>query len=403
MKLVAQYLAQRHRRSKAGRTGAAARDLIVVCKDLLESIDCRHGPERQAAIRELEYLQSLGLVELERHRRDPAAILKVRLRHEQAEALFAQLGETGPQEEREVLARLFREAGRHSVSEQFSSGWETFCADFADAALAGNSVQPFDRASLNQTREILSALPRILAWEGESLRRFASSLLFDDSKRLEILQPRIDSCLARITEGTASTLADFGILPNDRGFLLHGPLTLYFPDGSLSIGLLRQPVRLSAADMRRATIRPQALRCLTVENSAMLYELAKLQSDTLLVSSGSEGGFANSAVIDFLRALPPELELWHFGDSDPKGFEILADLRIRSGREIHSLHMQFRPPDATPAYLTTGDEKAIDRLLSSESLTLEEKDQIRQMRASGTKGRFEQEALGHPGAEWPHY
>jgi hypothetical protein len=41
-----------------------------------------------------------------------------------------------------------------------------------------------------------------------------------------------------------------------------------------------------------------------------------------------KGGYANSATVEFLRNLPENIELWHFGDSDPKGFDILRDLRV---------------------------------------------------------------------------
>lgn len=402
MTRVAQHLAERHRKSKAGRTGTAARDLVVIFKDLLQSIDCRHGPERQAAIRELDHLQNLGIIKLEHHRRDPSAILKVRLPINQAEALFSHLGETGPQKERESLARLFREAATRSVPEHHAHGWKTFCANLAEAALTGGSVHPFDRADPNQTRQILTTLPSILAWNGESYLRFASSILFGDSKRLEALRSRIENCLRLITARASAALPDFGIHEHGRSLLLHGPLTLRLETGSLEVGLLESPVRISASDLRRAALVTEAKLCLTVENAAMLHELAKRRSGILLASSGSEGGFANSAVISFLQDLPSPIELWHFGDSDPKGFEILADLRTRSRREIHSLHMQFRPAATAPP-LTAEDQKTIDRLLPSEFLTSAEKQQIQQMQASGTKGRFEQESLGHPATKWPFY
>lgn len=403
MTRIAHYLAERHRKSKAGRTGNAARALLVIFKDLLEATDCRHGPDRADAIRELEHLESLGIVELERHRRDPTAILKVRLRTDQAKALFARLGQTGPQGERESLARLFREAEASAVPAHHAGGWRAFCSHFAAAALAGGNIQPFDRANPEQTEEILAALPSILAWNGDSHLRFASSILFGDSKRLEALRSRIESCLRRITGSATCTLADLGIVEHDRSLLLHGPLELHFGADALDLKLLESPVRITASDIRRATLQTRAQRCLTVENSAMLHELAKHRSGILLASSGSEGGFANSAVIGFLQALPSTIELWHFGDSDPKGFEILADLRQRTGRCIHSLHMRFHPSPDPALALTAAEIKTINRLLGSEFLTSEEHRQLRQMRAIGTKGRFEQEALGRPCTAWPFY
>jgi len=171
----------------------------------------------------------------------------------------------------------------------------------------------------------------------------------------------------------------------------------------LKVRLLKTAIRVGAEDIRRATIETPAIRCVTVENAAMLHELAKLSSGTLLASSGSEGGFANSAVITFLKALPSKVELWHFGDSDPKGFDILRDLRERSGRDIHSLHMGFRPSFESPTPLVSEDMKTIARLLASDFLTAEEKVHIEKMKQAGHRGDFEQESLGKPSADWPYY
>lgn len=403
MKLIARHLASEFRQRTAGKAVHATRDLLFAFHDLLKAVGCQRGPARSAALAELRDLQSRKIVLLETHRGDPDAILRVRFPLDRAGELFQILGEPSPHDARLKLQNLFLEAADETVPTSFANGWRTFCLEMAEAAATGSSLAPFDRSKPDQIHEILGSLPRILAWESESLRRFASTILFGDSKRLESLQPRIESCLSHITGVASSTLADFGILPNERGFLLHGPVTLEFPDGSLPLGLLRQPLRLSATDVRRATILPNTRRCLTVENASMLYELAKLQSQTLLVSSGSEGGFANSAVIEFLRTLPPQIELWHFGDSDPKGFEILRDLRERSGRCLRSLHMVFRPaPDPAPA-LTTNDRKTIDRLLAGTDLEAAENCTLRAMLDAGQKGCFEQESLGIPHPTWPFF
>lgn len=139
--------------------------------------------------------------------------------------------------------------------------------------------------------------------EGESLVRFASALLFKDSKFLEVVRPRLEACLGRITGGAGNALADFGIIENERSFLLHGPANLQFEAGMLQVGVLINPIRVGAENIRKARIETPAARCLTVENTAMLQELAKLESGTLLASSGSEGGYPNSVVIAFLQAL----------------------------------------------------------------------------------------------------
>lgn len=402
MSPVLEVLAERFRTSRAGRHAAATRDIIIPFNDLLKKAGCLHGTVRHEAIKELEALDGEGVLVLERHSRDRAAILKVRLPLAKADSFFGWLGQTHPEVERRELAALFLHAGASSVPAQFQSDWMEFCRSMAEAAESGASVQPFDRARPEQTRLILDALPRILAWPGESLVRFASAVLFGDSKKLETWRPRIESCLARLSRRTTTTLADFGILENERSFLLHGPLRLMFPDGELNLAVLQKPVRLGVSDLRRARLDLAAPRCLTVENTAMLNELAKTPENVLLVSSGSEGGYANSAVIEFMMMLPADIELWHFGDSDPKGFDILRDMRQRSGRRIMSLHMAYRPGVQAPP-LTMEDAKTLDRLITSEFLVESEKRALATMREERTKGQFEQESLGQPGSNWPFY
>ena len=232
--------------------------------------------------------------------------------------------------------------------------------------------------------------------------RFASVQIFGHSKLLELYRQQIEPSLSRITGGTVNRLSDLGILENERTFLLHGPLELRFDGQSVNLSALQFPVRIETSDLRRAVLATDAKRCLTVENAAMLKELAKIQSGTLLASSGSEGGYANSAVIDFLVRLPKTLELWHFGDSDPKGFDILRDLRLRTKRRIQSLHMSYRPAEP-PSPLSAEDISTAERLLISDHLLPEEKEEVRKLLAHRSKGIFEQESLGRPKAEWPYY
>jgi hypothetical protein len=288
------------------------------------------------------------------------------------------------------------------VPDRWTEGWKAFCGRNEAAAGRGTSLQPFDRDKVGEIREILGLLPRLLAWQGDSLMRFASSLLCGDSKRLEQLQRKLEACIAPISGGEIKTLADKGITQNERSLLLHGPLKLEFEEAWIDLGVFAGPVRIDRRDIDRAVFHAKPGRCVTVENAAMLHEMCKLRSGTILASSGSEGGFAHSAIITFLTRLPPEIECWHFGDSDPKGFDILRDLRERSRRTIGSLHMQFRDSLSAPP-LAREDIATIDRLLASEFLTNEEKAELREIRASGRKGLFEQEALGLPASEWPFF
>ena len=403
MSPAVRLLAQKYRARRIGRSASAVRDLILPFNDLLKEAGCLHGLERTEAVQEFRDLERRRLVTLECASRDASAILKVRLSPAVETEFFKHIGETGPNSERSQLAALFAKAAESDVPSAISEGWISFCRECAQAASSGASMAPcFDRTNIVQVAQVLDALPRVLGWKSESFRRFASAVIFGNSKTLETLQPRIEACLLRIGADALQTLADLGIRENPRSVILHGPLTLTLPDGMLDLGHLRAPVRIGAADLRTARLFTAATHCVTVENAAMLHELAKFQSGAILASSGSEGGFAHAAIIDCLRALPAKIEIYHFGDSDPAGFDILRHLRERSGLTITSLHMRYRPAFATVP-LGVDEQKIIRRLLDSAYLTEAEKSEIKRIEASGDKGAFEQEGLGQPSTEWPFY
>ncbi len=402
MSALLQTIAKRYRRGRAGKQAEATRDITFTFHDLFKQAGCLTGPARHEALRDLVALEAKNILHIKRHRTDPSEILEIRLPLQNEQIFFEHLGEVSPQEEREALASSFVNAICSIVPERFQAGWTRFCTELAEAARSGKSVQPFDRSNPKQAEQILMRLPQILSWQGESLLRFASVQIFGHSKLLEAYRPAIESCLSRITEGMIMQLSDLGILENERTFLLHGPLALRFDSRVVDFTPLQFPVRIETSDLRRAVFVTNAPRCLTVENAAMLKELAKLGSGTLLASSGSEGGYANSAVVDFLIRLPDEIEIWHFGDSDPKGFDILRDLRLRTKRNIRSLHMEFRPSEPLVP-LSSEDVSTCERLLISELLSSEEKIEVQKLLTFGSKGAFEQESLGRPKPSWPFF
>jgi hypothetical protein len=367
-------LAEKYESTPAGRTGVGARDLLIDAEKFLASLDARDGRRRAEIEQELEAAERSGVLRLERHPRDPAILLQVRLPLGSETELYRRLGRPSPAELRSALAAQFATAASDArVPATCKADWERWCRGMSEAAATGGPVAPFDRTPGAANAEILDLLPRLLAWEGESLVRFASCLLCGDSKRLESLaapekegelagqlRGKLGRLLADITGGKLRSLDDVGILPNPRFALLHGPLRMRLDGQWLNLGLLHGPVRVSLADIRRAGPEDwacDARRCLTVENETTFHELAKLQSGELLLQTS----FPGSATVALIRALPATLEWWHFGDSDPAGFEILRVLREKTGRDFRALHME---PGRVP---------------------------------------YEQESLGRPRREWPFY
>lgn len=397
---VLSTLAQLYRETPAGRTGEG-RGLLVDFEDLLGKSGTKRGDERQASVSILLDAEKANAIELERHVRDSALIERVRIKRERETAFFGYIAGKAPTVERNELAAWFSKASHDTsgVPEIFHSGWQQFLQELAALAETGRTVDPFVRDDMRYNQRLLSAIPALLAWSGESLQRMASCVLFGDSKELARRQKALEACLTRISTGTVSTLAELGITENPRTVLLHGPVHLKLPDGVLDCGLVHGPIAISETDLRRTlSATTTAERLITVENPTSLIELARLKSNDLLIGTSYPG----AGTLLLLNLLPANLPSWHFGDSDPAGFDILRDLRERSGRSFESLHMEFRAATETIP-LTADEARRARRLLESPALTPQEKRELELTLQNG-KGRFEQESLGRPTRRvFPYY
>ncbi len=348
---VLEALARRYERCLAGRTGEATRDVLLDVEELLRDAGADEGDPRAVAEQQLREGEQAGIFRLEPlHKRDRASLHQVRFSPASEFRLYDRLGRPSPRAVRGALSEQFAIASAMPVPERWRGCWIAWCETMRAAAMAGRSVEPFDRRPSPENEKLLALLPRLLAWEGESLLRFASCVLCGDSKTLESLsapdrdgefrdKPRgkLGRLLEDITGGRLRALDDLGILPNPRFALVHGPIKLLFEGEWLDFGRLKGAFRLAEADIVRAeSVATTACRCLTVENETSFHELAKLQSGTLLVQTS----FLGSGTASLLRRLPAGMEYWHFGDSDEAGFEILEGLRATSGRDFQALHMR---------------------------------------------------------------
>jgi len=223
---------RRFQRTKAARTGVPGRSRLMDYEDLLHNSGCKDGEERRLAEHDLEVAEQQGLLEILRHRRT-GLHQQVRVIAEKEPELFALVGLAAPSLVRSEIRALFESARGFPVAESRSAEWIAFCENMMDDVISGRSIAPFDRDNLREIEEMLGLLAKLLSWKSESLIRFASSFLCRNSKRLEELQGRLETCLARITRGTITSLADLGILPNERSIWVHGPLKIILADAKL--------------------------------------------------------------------------------------------------------------------------------------------------------------------------
>ena len=256
------------------------------------------------AEQQLREAEKIGILKLEPlHKRDPSSLHQVRFSPTNELKLYENVGGQSPKSVRDALAEQFAASVVQKVPARWRDGWEAWCERIRAAALAGKSVEPFDRKPSKENQKLLALLPPLLAWEGESLVRFTSCVLCGDSKTLESLaaidrdgefrdklRGKLGRLLEEITSGQIRSLDDLGILPNPRFALIHGPLKLRLDGEWLDLGNLRGAFRLAQSDIERAeSLVTTARRCLTIENETSFHELAKLQSDELLVQTSYPG------------------------------------------------------------------------------------------------------------------
>ena len=383
-------LAARYRSSKAGREGGTA-DFLADFRELLKSAASHDGDARVRAEDDLRRAahESGGLLALDFHPRDPKIIHRVRLRAAGEDWLFHHLGQRPPSALRSELSAYFADQAEATSPHP---GWRGWLLDLAAMALTGKSVLPFERDDMALNAELLRVCSAVLTWPEESLIRYASAVICRDSKRLEVLRSRVLQALRAITGAPETSFETFQILQVPRAVLIHGPLRLDLPGGTLDLGLLAGPVAISGTDLERATeIRSTARACLTVENEGVFRELAKRNPGVLLVHTS----FPGAATRCLLGRLPASISYHHFGDSDPAGFEILRDLREKSGRFFKPVGMDFRP-SAAALPLTEAERKTLERLRVAPVLG-DVRPALQAMLDHGTKGDFEQESLGHAG------
>jgi len=388
---VLRAIARLYRETPAGLTGKG-RGLLADYESVLEKAGARRSEARQAAEGVLLAAEARGVLELERHKRDPAIVEKIRVRRENEGAFFAYLGLETPTEQRAALGRWFDSASAQifGLPIDHLAGWQKFWRRLAAAATDGRSVEPFSRDEVELNEQLRHGLRALLAWQGESLVRMASSVIYDDSKLLARRQHALEAGLTEITGGVVASLASVGITETPRTVLIHGPLRLVFPEGSLDCGSTHGPLAVSETDLLRVVkAETTAPRLVTVENATSFLELARLRCGDLFIATSYPG----TGTLLLLRLLPPELPTWHFGDSDPAGFDILRTLRERSGRAFAALHMKARPNDGET--LSEDEAPLAEKLLASAVLSEDEKSEVRILQQRG-KGRFEQECLGRP-------
>ena len=390
MSTVLHQLASLYRKSKAGKGQAQSEFFLIDYEKFLRFAKWDDGDEREWAEAELAVTaaQSGGLLVIDRHRRSHEPE-RIRLAIPQGEVwLFERIQECSPSQQRSELAGFFKSVSRvDDIPHLWESSWFDYFQKLATKALEGRSVLPFKREQATYNQELLQALTGVIAWRDESLIRYASAVICGQSKRLGDLESALVAVLEAITG--EPTLESFGILHKPRSVTLHGPLKLCLNGEVVDFSHLPGPISISESNLTQSSevSCADASFCLSVENEDVFHELAKRNPGVLLILTSYPG----SAVRCLYARLPERVRCYHFGDSDPSGFDILRDLREKTKRPVQAFLMDYQP--ASPAVPLSSHDQQLLRSLLADSQLSDLHTTLQDIEQSRDKGKFEQEHI----------
>jgi len=382
---VLEHLARGYEASRAGKTGGGQATHWVACGNLFLDAGCASGEAFDLARTDLQRARDAKAIEIEERRGEWR---RVRVTQRCEDPLYRLLGRPSPTERRAAWKALFEEAAVWFVPDVRRPAWQAFCRERADRVAGGEGFDPFSRAKLSKARVQLHLAAQLLAWNRPCLLRSASAQLCHDSKRLGLWRGTLEKLLCAASGGVISRFLDLGIEDNPSTVRLHGPLHLNRGGHGIDYTSHTGEYAIAESDLKNlAEVETTAPRCVTVENPTTFHELVRLGCGDLFVCTS----YPNDATVRFLQGLPEGVELHHFGDTDPWGFDVLLSLRVKTGLPIAPLHMTYRP-QASAKEFDARERRKLDELRRNDRLA-DVREELDRLTVTGTSGDFEQERL----------
>lgn len=377
-----QWMAARKR-----RVTSAARAFRRDWEGLLDEAGITSAEDRQTALREAQGLIQLRLIAF---KSKPRYIDKIEIPLEAEAWLHGRFGSSpGGEVQQRALAVVDRWAAEpHPL---LSDLWLGLCGRLKAEFSIPRVVEPFRWLEAERVDELLRLMFHLTSreWPEGTLVRDASTRLGHGSKYLEEEQSFIERALAQLF-GREMPLEALGIQTSNSVLPYCGPMMLHYEDHTKVLDL-RYEAALSAVELEKVVhITTTAERLLTVENRKTTFlQLARADEarSTLMVASS----FPTQAVRLLLQKLPREIPHYHFGDTDPSGWDILRRMREVSGREVQPFQMRWRP-DENSGLLTSRDRQVIERLMHDPQMA-DCQAHLQPMLDSKRRGDFEQESL----------
>lgn len=388
------WLTELYRRwhaARGKRVSAPSRAFSQDWIKLLEAAGVTSAEDQATAAREAE---ACGQLVLKRHRYRKYLIERVTLPLAAEPWLIERFGGTAGGALQAAALEIVAEFSKRGHS-RFPAEWAALCESLRAAFSEGRSFRPFGWSHPGTLRQLLDGVANLSEreWPAGTLIRAASVDIGLDSKELERHRRSFEAGLARLF-GTEISLKSLGLIAGDSHVELHGPVCLHFPDGSVHDFDGLTHVLISAADLARcSSVSTTAERLLSIENRKTTfrqYAAANQDRRTLIAATS----FPTHAFRELLGKLPVSLPHYHFGDTDPAGWQILLKLREATPRPVGAFQMKWRPA-AKPSPLTPFDRKLLEKLLAAPLLS-DVREEIRIIAELGDRGDFEQETLGPP-------
>lgn len=394
------WLAEFHRQwhaARGKRVAGSSRAFSRNWVELLDAAGITSAEDQATAAREAE---ACGQLVLKRHRYRKYLIERITLPLASEPWLIGRFGGTESHVLQANSLEIVAEFSKRGHS-RFPAEWTALCESLRLIFSEGRSFRPFSWSHPETLRHLLEVVKNLSEreWPAGTLIRAASVDIGLDSKELERHQRTFESGLARLF-GTEISLKSLGLIAGDSHVELHGPVCLHFPDGSIHDFDGLTNVLISSADLARcSSVSTTAERLLSIENRKTTfrqYAGANQDRRTLIASTS----FPSHAFRELLEKLPCSLPHYHFGDTDPAGWQILLRLREVSPRPVEAFRMKFRA-GGTPSPPTPYDLQLLPNLLAAPMLA-DVRPELECIAERQDRGDFEQETLGPPAAGgWP--
>jgi hypothetical protein len=381
-------LLESYRGSQRGRTGKGVRDFSLPYDKLVHDIAKVSVADQKRGEAVLERLKQAGIVRWTNKPFGGGRIKSVFVIAAQEEQFFAAMGVPAPAAERQALIDSLKEHRHKLDGTPHSESWKEYLREASESASEGRAIEglPNDRALHD---EVITGMVAVIRNNGPVSLRRLGAIQLNDSKQLASRRTSIERLMEAFLPLELASLEAWQVEDTAPMVRLFGPLGVELP-GEIWVGPLsaESPYTLSEQTLTQALrLSSNAQRCICIENQDTFHDAITAGCKDLLIQTS----YPSRSVVRLLQMLPPSVALFHWGDTDPWGFDILRALRQRTGKRVQALHMTYRSWPGGKKL--NGREYAMIERMLADPLLQDIRPELAAMKRAGNKGKFEQESL----------